>query len=184
MQDNEGPWSRGMTSRLHREGRVFESLWAHHLPNNANIFIVLMDNNIMVDAAVLRKIREHLERNLENYILKRPGYFVFLEQNCGNIKESFYPDKKSLDKAIKKYHGLYEPTFLTEKIPKKTHRFRPCNIKLEFAVYEHVTVCPNDGKTKLVGLNGVMLIFYGESYRHEERAYCPDCLYRVFRMPS
>lgn len=71
----------------------------------------------MVHIETYQKMQELLRTNLSQYILQHPGEFVLLETNNIQIVTSFYKDKTELERATKKYLGLYGPTFLVSKIP-------------------------------------------------------------------
>jgi len=137
----------------------------------------------MVDVRILQEMYMHYQDNLQKYIQVHPGEYVLLEQDTGRIKEAFFKTEKELEKAFKKYNGLYGPTFYHGKIPVKTHRFNPGNIMLEF-VDEHVTICPNDGETRLAAGSSVIVTHIDGNKTYEEKACCPDCRYEVFRRPS
>ncbi|MBW2995578.1 hypothetical protein KY312_04455 [Candidatus Woesearchaeota archaeon] len=138
----------------------------------------------MVHLETMRFLRNHLQANFMDYVEAHPGEYILLERNLSDIKETFYETKEQFDKSLKKYKGKIGCTFLTEHIPVKTHRFNKNNETLEIRLDEHVTVCPNDNETELIGMNPVQIEHRDGRYRYKEQAYCPDCGYKVFRKCS
>ena len=140
----------------------------------------------MVHLETYNKLKEHLHNNFLDYVKTHPGEYVLLQDTLKDgIKETFYASKAEFDKALAPYKGALGVTIVTEHIPVKTHRFNKDNKTLEIRVDEHVTLCPNDNETKLVGSNPIMSQRRDDgSTEYSQEAYCPDCGYKVFRRPS
>jgi hypothetical protein len=140
----------------------------------------------MVHLETLIRLRTYLKNNLENYCKEHPSEYILLEpEGLSGIKETFYKTQKELSKATAKYEGMYGPTFLPEKIPKKsTHRFNKDNKPLEFRLDKYVTKCPNDNKTMLEIIGPLECTHIGKQKRYSQWTQCPDCACRVERKPS
>jgi hypothetical protein len=139
----------------------------------------------MVHLETHRKLKKHLHDNFLEYVKNHPGEYVMLKDTLKEgIKATFYASKAELDKILKKYKGTVGCTFLTEHIPVKTHRFNENNKTLEFRLNQHVTKCPNDNETELVGMAPVEIERTDGRHKYTQQAYCPDCGYKVFRKCS
>jgi len=130
----------------------------------------------MVHLPTLNILTDHMRDNLPNYYKNNPGKYVLLTlDDHYNVVERFFDTEEARKKVIPD-----TPCYcVKENIPKESHRFNEGNKNLEFRLKEHVTVCPNDGKTELKPA-GLM----GGTDGYKERAECPDCGCTVWRKPS
>ena len=138
----------------------------------------------MVHWPTVEAMRKHIDSNFQRYYAEHPGEFLLLEIKENKFVESFYKTENELKEATKKYKKgtvVGGPAYRVEEIPLKTHRFDPNNITLEHRLDEHVTVCPNDNETELIGYRGIVM---SGKDRYTQLAKCPDCGYQVFRRAS
>ena len=128
-------------------------------------------------------LKKHFYAHLKEYIKTHPGKYLRLELDLDGVRELFFDNEEELKAG--RDPSLVGGTSFSEYIPVKTHRFNKDNKTLEIRVDEHVTLCPNDNETELIGMNPIMSKRRDNgSTEYSQQAYCPDCNYHVFRRPS
>ncbi|MFA6089045.1 MAG: hypothetical protein WC755_04215 [Candidatus Woesearchaeota archaeon] len=89
----------------------------------------------MVYLPALNMVREHLRDNLQSYYTNHPGEYVVVTLDSFNaIHEYFFKRKELFDEKIKQCSGYY----ISEEIPKMSHRFNVGNKTLEFRVNDYI----------------------------------------------
>ena len=76
----------------------------------------------MVCTPLLREMEIDLNKNIERYISEHPGK-ILVYDDSEKIK-LFFNNIKEADEYLKKYEGLYGPTFLTKEIPKSIEEYK------------------------------------------------------------
>ncbi|MFT4326593.1 MAG: hypothetical protein ACMXYK_03780 [Candidatus Woesearchaeota archaeon] len=137
----------------------------------------------MVHLETLNRLRTYASDHAKEHYKAYPGKIILFEPaEKGTVGVTILNSEDELKQAVNKYRNMFGPTYHIERIPEKTHRFNPDNLRMQH-LDERIACCPNDGLTKLVS-QGIVGSSSDKGHVYTETMECPDCGYTAFMPPT